>query len=126
MIAQAKARYLRGSPTKIREVIDLIRGRDVPSSLAVLAHVNKGATKRIENVLKSAIANAKQKGLMEDQLYVSKITADQGPAMRRYRAVAFGRATNIMKKTTHITIELDAITKQEKKEEKGEKSGTKG
>ena len=54
---------------------------------------------------------AKEKGLTEDQLFVSKITADQGPTWKRFRAAAFGRATGILKKTTHLTIELDLITK---------------
>ncbi|MCK5580601.1 MAG: 50S ribosomal protein L22 [Candidatus Omnitrophica bacterium] len=111
MIAQAKGRYIRVSPTKMRLVIDLIRGKDVASSLAILTHVNKGSTPTITKVLNSAISNAKQKGLDETQLYVSKITADQGPSWKRFRAAPFGRATRILKKTTHLTIELDLITK---------------
>ncbi|MCA9408143.1 MAG: 50S ribosomal protein L22 [Candidatus Omnitrophica bacterium] len=99
------------SPTKVRQVIDLIRGRDVSSSLAILRHVNKASTKTIGKILESAISNAKQKGLNEDQLYVSKIVADQGPSWKRFRAAAFGRATGILKKTTHLTIELDLLTK---------------
>ena len=111
MIAQAKARYMRVSPTKVRHVINLIRGKDVNTSMAILTHTNKGSTGMISKVLGSAISNAKQKGLSEDQLYVSKVRADQGPAWRRYRPAAFGRATPISKKTTHLTIELDLITK---------------
>ncbi len=65
----------------------------------------------VAKVLNSAISNAKQKGLSEDQLYISKIVADQGPSWKRFRAAAFGRATGILKKTTHLTIELDLITK---------------
>ena len=111
MIAQAKAKYMRVSPRKVREVIDLIRGKDVNSSLAILTHANKGSTGLITKVLDSAISNAKQKGLSEDQLFISKVHADQGPSWRRYRSAAFGRATPISKKTTHLTIELDLITK---------------
>jgi large subunit ribosomal protein L22 len=111
MIAQAKARYMRVSPTKVRQVIDLIRGKDVNTSMAILTHVNKGSTGMISKVLGSAVNNAKQKGLSEDQLYVSRIRADQGPSWRRFRPAAFGRATPILKKTTHLTIELDLITK---------------
>ena len=111
MIAQAKARYMRVSPVKVRQVIDLIRGKDVNSSLAILTHVNKGSTGMITKVLDSALSNAKQKGLSEDQLYISRIQADQGPSWRRYRSAAFGRATGISKKTTHLTIELDLKTK---------------
>lgn len=111
MIAQAKARYMRVSPVKIRQVIDLIRGKDVNTSLAILTHVNKGSTGMITKVLDSAVSNAKQKGLSEDQLFISRIQADQGPSWRRFRSAAFGRATPINKKTTHLTIELDLITK---------------
>lgn len=111
MIAQAKGRYFRVSPAKLRLVINLIRGKSVLPSLAILTHVNKGSTKMITKVLNSAINNAKQKGLSEDQLFISKIVADQGPSWKRFRAAAFGRATGILKRTSHLTIELDLITK---------------
>ena len=111
MIAQAKGRYMRVSPVKVRQVIDLICGKDVNTSLAILTHIPRGSTRMINKVLVSAIDNAKQKGLSENQLYISKIRADQGPSWRRYRSAAFGRATPISKKTTHLTIELELITK---------------
>lgn len=111
MISTAKGKYFRVSPTKVRPVINLIRGKQVLQSQAILTHVDKGATKMVAKVLNSAISNAKQKGLSEDQLYISKIVADQGPSWKRFRAAAFGRATGIIKRTTHLTIELDLITK---------------
>lgn len=111
MIAQARAKHMRVSPVKIRQVIDLIRGKGVNTSLAILTHANKGSTKMISKVLDSAVSNAKQKGLSEDQLFISKIHADQGPSWKRFRSAAFGRATGIQKKTTHLTIELDLVTK---------------
>lgn len=111
MIAHARARHMRVSPVKIRQVIDLIRGKGVNTSLAILTHTNKGSTKMITKVLDSAVSNAKQKGLSEDQLFISKIHADQGPSWKRFRSAAFGRATGIQKKTTHLTIELDLVTK---------------
>ena len=111
MIAKAKARYLRVSPTKVQPVINLIRGKDVLTSLALLTYVNKGCARTVSKILNSAVSNAKKQGLNENQLFISKITADQGPVWKRFRAAAFGRATRILKKTTHITIELDLITK---------------
>lgn len=111
MIAQAKGRYIRVSPTKVRQVIDLVRGKDVSSALAILTHLDKGCAPTVFKILSSAVSNAKQKGLSEDQLYVKKIVADQGPVWKRFRAAAFGRATGIIKKTSHLTIELDLITK---------------
>jgi large subunit ribosomal protein L22 len=111
MIAKAKGNFLRLKPMNVRQVIDLIRGKDVASSLVTLAQLEKGATGTITKILNSAVSNAKQKGLVEDQLFVSKITADQGPMWKRFRAASMGRATPILKRTTHITIELDLITK---------------
>ena len=111
MIAKAKAQYVRGSARKIRQVIDLIRGKDVLTSQIILTHVNKGCTQMVRKVLDAAISSAKQKGILEEQLFISKIKADIGPVWRRYRAVAFGRATPIRKKTAHLTLELDVRTK---------------
>ena len=111
MIVKARGRYMRISPRKVRLVADLLRGKDVPTCLATLTHVNKGYTGAVAKVLNSAVSNAKQKGLAEDQLYVSKITADQGPMWKRFRAATFGRASSILKRTTHLTIELDLLTK---------------
>lgn len=111
MIAQAKGRHIRISPTKVRLVIDLIRGKDVETSLAVLSQVEKRAKDIVMKVLKSAISNAKQKGLDEGQLFISHIKADQGPTWKRFRSAPFGRATGILKRTTHLTLELDLITK---------------
>ncbi|OGX08214.1 MAG: 50S ribosomal protein L22 [Omnitrophica WOR_2 bacterium GWA2_47_8] len=111
MIAHAKARYLRVPPRKAQQVIDLIRGKDVVTSLSILTHVNKRSTEYISKLLTSAISNAKKKGLSEDQLFISKIVADPGPMWKRFRAASFGRATPILKRTTHLTIELDLKVK---------------
>ena len=114
MIAHAQAKFLRGSPRKVGLVIDLIRGKGVLESEGILANVNKGCTKMIRKLLHSAVSNAKQKGLMEEQLVISKVTADQGPSWKRYRAASFGRAAPILKRTTHLTIELDLKVGQNK------------
>ena len=111
MIAHAKVKFMRGSPVKMRQVLDLIRGKDVLTSLSLLTHINKASTKIVSKVLNSAVSNAKQKGLAEEQLFISKITADQGPSWKRYRAAAFGRASPILKRTSHLKVELDLITK---------------
>ena len=111
MIAHAKGKYIRMSAVKMRQVVDLVRGKDVSASIFLLAHVEKKAKDSILKVLRSAISNAKQKGLAEDQLYISKITADGGPMWKRFRAASFGRATPILKRTAHLTIELDLKTK---------------
>lgn len=111
MIASAKGKFIRVAPAKVRQVIDLIRGKDIKTSLAVLQQVQKGSRDRIVKILNSAVSNAKQKGLTEDQLFISKITADIGPSWKRFRAAAFGRATPLIKRTTHLTVELDLKAK---------------
>ena len=111
MIAKAKGRYLRVSPTKIRKILDLVRGTSVPVAQTILAHLNKPTKEKIVKVFDSAVANAKSKGLTEDQLVVSKIFADQGPVWKRFRAATMGRASEVIKKTSHITVELDLKVK---------------
>ena len=111
MIAKAHAKYLRVSSMKMRQVIDVLRGKDIPTSEAILAQVNKGSSALVKKVLDSAVHNAKQKGLADTQLYISRITADHGGSWKRFRAASFGRATPILRRTTHLTIELDLKTK---------------
>jgi len=119
-VGKAKARFVRISPYKVRKVIALIKGRDVNSALAILANVDKRAALFLERALKSAIASAKQTGkIKQDELYISKITADDGPMMKRYRAAAFGRAAMIRKRTSHISVELDRVQVQPKRRNSG-------
>ncbi|MFC1646470.1 50S ribosomal protein L22 [Candidatus Omnitrophota bacterium] len=110
MIAKAELRYVRGSARKIRQVIDLIRDLDTRQALSALATINKRPRVIVEKLLKSAISNAKNKGLKEDDLFISKIVADEAASWKRYRAAAFGRATDILKRTSHVKIELDLKT----------------
>lgn len=108
MIAHAKGKFLRVSASKVRQTIDLIRGRDVNTALAILTTMNKRPKEYIIKILKSAIANAKQKGLNAEDLYISKITADGAASWKRFKAAAFGRAAPILKRTSHLNIELEA------------------
>ncbi|MCR4336931.1 MAG: 50S ribosomal protein L22 [Candidatus Omnitrophica bacterium] len=110
MIAKAQGKFLRGSSMKVNQVLDLIRGKDVATSLAILTHMNKGPNDMLKKLLNSAVSNARQKGLDETQLYISRIVADKGPMWKRFRAGAFGRAMPILKRTVHVTIELDLMT----------------
>lgn len=110
MLTRVVARYVRVSPRKVRQVIDLIRGHDVESSFAILANVKKAAAHHVEQVLKSAVASAKQKTegkATPGQLVISGIFADGGPMLKRYKAAAMGRAVMIRRRTSHITVELD-------------------
>jgi large subunit ribosomal protein L22 len=107
MEVRARLRFGRIAPRKARLVADLIRGKGSEESLNILAFTKKGAAKILTKLLKSAVANATQKKIDVDRLYVKKITVDQGPMMKRFTPRAMGRATTIRKRTSHITIVLD-------------------
>lgn len=110
MIAKAEAKFLRISPTKVRQVIDLIRHKDVQEAQSILTLLNKRPKEYLIKILKSAVANAKSKGFDAKQLYISKIICNSGVIWKRYKAAAFGRAAPIKKRTAHIKIELDLKT----------------
>ena len=97
------------SPRKVRQVIDLIRGRSVDESMHTLQFVAKGAKEPVEKTLRSAVANifnnSKEGAQLEaSDLYVKEAFVDEGPTMKRFRARAMGRATMVRKRTSHITI----------------------
>lgn len=108
MEVQAKARYIRMSSRKVKLVIDLIRGKSVKQAEAILAFVNKAATRPVSKLLQSAVANAVNNSKLEKgKLFIKKIAADQGPSLKRWRPRAFGRAAPIKKHTCHISIVLE-------------------
>jgi len=101
----ARAKYIRISAQKVRLVADLIRGKKVEDALNLLMFTPKSSAPVISKVLKSAVANAGQrKGVDVDTLLVKRITVDEGPTMKRFRARAMGRGTRILKRMSHITI----------------------
>jgi large subunit ribosomal protein L22 len=107
VLAKAELKFIRMSPRKIRQVIDLIRRKDVLEAQAILVNIDKRSKEFLSKLLKSAIANAKVKGFSANQLYVSRITCNAGPMWKRFKAAAFGRAAPIVRRTSHIRIELD-------------------
>lgn len=103
--AIATARFIRMSPTKVRQVIDLIRGHHVDDARRILRFTSRAATHPVAKVLDSAVANAEHNaGLPPDELVVVRAWADEGPTLRRFRPRAMGRATRIRKRTCHIAI----------------------
>jgi large subunit ribosomal protein L22 len=107
---RAIARYVRISASKVKVVIDLIRGKSVNEAVAILKATPKAASPIVEKLLNSAENN---KGLLRDDLYIAEVYADQGPTLRRYMPRAKGRATRIRKRTSHITIILGNAVKEE-------------
>ncbi|MFZ5752946.1 MAG: 50S ribosomal protein L22 [Bacillota bacterium] len=105
MQAKAIAKYIRISPRKARQVIDLIRGKDVREAFAILRFTPHKATKPIAKVLKSAVANAEHNYEMNsDQLYVKEAYVDVGPSLKRVMPRAMGRADLIRRRTSHVTV----------------------
>jgi len=104
--AKAILRYAKTSPIKARQVINLIRGKDVGQALAILQELNKRAARIVENLLKSAIANAEMKDMDIDNLYIKEIKAEDGPILKRYMPRAYGRATPKKRRYSHIYITL--------------------
>ena len=103
--AQAHGRYIRGSVSKVRRVLDQIRGRSYRDALIMLEFMPYRSTGPITKVLRSAVANAENNlGLDPASLVISSATADMGPVMKRFRPRAQGRAYAIQKKTCHISI----------------------
>lgn len=95
----------RASAYKFREVLNLIRGRDVKTAREILAGVDRDVAGVIGKLLDSAIANAvNNDSIPADELYVASCFADEGPTMKRFRARARGRAGAIRKRTAHVTI----------------------
>lgn len=102
---QAIARYIRMSPSKVRRVLNQIRGRSYSEALILLEFMPFAACDPIRKVLRSAVANAEHNnGLDPRDLIISKAFADEGPTLRRFRARAQGRAYPVLKRTCHITI----------------------
>ena len=102
---RAQASYVRGSASKTREVLNQIRGKSCNEAREILAFSERDAARSIGKVLESAVANAEHNdGLDGDELYVSACYADEGPTLKRWRPRARGRATQILKRTCHITV----------------------
>jgi ribosomal protein L22 len=107
LTVRARARYVRHAPRKARLVIDHIRGKDVGQARAILMHTPRAASRDVLKLLDSAIANAENNhDLVADDLKIGKAYVDEGPTLKRFRPRALGRATQIRKRTSHMTIEL--------------------
>lgn len=105
MEARAIARHVRISPTKVRHVVDLIRGKRVEDAEAMLTLMPQNASKIVLKVVRSAAANAETNlELDRSALFISEAYVDQGPTLKRIRPRARGRADRIKKRTSHITV----------------------
>ena len=107
MEAKAVAKYVRMSPSKLKPVVDLVRGKDLQEALTILKFTTGKGAEFVEKVVQSAAANAENNFDMDpSKLYVAEIYANQGPTMKRWRAGSQGRAGAILKRSSHISVTL--------------------
>lgn len=103
---KAVLKNYRQSPRKVRLIADLVRGKKVKDALNTLQFVDKRASEPFAKVIRSAAANATQKGMHADALKITKVTVDKGPTFKRFMPRARGSASRINKRNSHITVEL--------------------
>ncbi len=108
MEATAQLRYLKASPQKVRLVADLVRGKNVEEAIQILRFTKKSCARDLEKLVRSAIANAEnsEAGADVDELVVAKIWVDPGPAEKRVRPAPMGRAYQVLKRQSHVTIQV--------------------
>ena len=100
-------RYARISPQKTRLIINMIRGSEVLQAMKLVQFLPQKAAKIVRKILDSAVANAENNfGLDIDDLKVTKAFVNEAPTLKRFRARARGRGTRILKRNSHITIEI--------------------
>ena len=108
--AKAIAKFIRISPYKVRVVLDNIRGKSVNEAVAILENTSKAGAEPIRKVVESAAANAEHNLHMNrSDLKVAECFADMGPTLKRMQPVSKGRGYRILKRTSHITVVLDAV-----------------
>ena len=123
---RAKARYMRVSAYKVREVLDLIRGLDAGRAQETLQLSDRDAATVVGKVLASAVANAEhhhEHPVDGEELYVSACYADEGPTLKRWRPRARGRATRIRKRTCHITVIVSRLPDDELQQRRARQPG---
>jgi large subunit ribosomal protein L22 len=114
--ARASARFVRVTPQKARRVINLIRGMSAAEAQTLLRFAPQTASEPIGKVLDSAVANATNNYNLDPRtLVVSEAYVDEGPTMKRFRPRAQGRASQILKRTSHITVVVESVNADSQK-----------
>jgi len=108
MEVKAIAKNVRLTPRKVRLVLDLVRGKDIEEALAILKFTPRAASPVVAKLVKSAVANATNNhNLVEDKLYIKACYADEARTLKRWRARARGSASQILKRSSHITVVVE-------------------
>jgi len=120
VMVRAVARYVRISPYKARQIAGLISGKNLDEARYITTFSPQGAARLVGKVLESAVANAEHNnGMRADDLMVVNCYVDEGPTLKRWRPRAYGRATRIRKRTSHITVIVGEREELEKKGRRG-------
>ncbi|OGQ50011.1 MAG: 50S ribosomal protein L22 [Deltaproteobacteria bacterium RIFCSPLOWO2_02_FULL_47_10] len=105
---KATFKHIRMSPQKMRSVVNMVRGKGADEALGILRFCRRRAAGNVLKMIESAVANAKQKGgIAIENLYLKEIVVGQGPIMKRWRARSRGMAHRIIKRSSHISVELE-------------------
>jgi len=120
----ARLKNYRRSPKKIRQLANLLKGVQAEEAIYQLGFIKKGFVDDLAGLIKSAIANAENNfKISREKLYIANILVEEGPVLKRWRARAYGRAAQILKRSSHITVELEE-RQEELKELKKKNKGT--
>jgi large subunit ribosomal protein L22 len=106
METKAQAKYIRIAPQKVQVIVPTIKGRKVEEAIAILQFMPRKGARILQKILHSAVANAEQNKVDIDTLVVKTVLVDGGPTLKRFMPRAMGRATPILKRTSHITVYL--------------------
>ena len=106
METKAQAKYIRIAPRKVQVIVPTIKGRKVEEAISILQFMPRKGARILQKVLHSAVANAEQNKVDIDTLVVKTVLVDGGPTLKRFMPRAMGRATPILKRTSHITVYL--------------------
>lgn len=109
METKAQAKYIRIAPRKVQVIIPTIKGKKVEEAISILQFMPKKSARILQKVLHSAVANAEQNKVDIDTLVVKTVMVDSGPTLKRFMPRAMGRATPILKRTSHITVFLAEV-----------------
>lgn len=105
MEVKATAKYMRISAQKVRKIVGSIKGKSAEAGINALKFMPQKSAGLVEKILRSAVANADQNAKLNvDSLFIKNIIVDEGPTLKRFRARARGRASRILKRTSHITV----------------------
>jgi large subunit ribosomal protein L22 len=126
MEIKVKLSNLRTAPRKVRQVIDLVRGKKVLEAQSILLFTVNKSARSVLKLLNSAVDSAKTNyKLNEDDLFISKITVDEGPKLKRWHPMSRGRAYPILKRSAHIALSISEVNTVSQKQAKKEGKATK-